>query len=111
RDVPDADFVGQRGAKSLLKQLVDAGEEGRERLARSRRRRDERVAARLNLAPAALLRRRRRAERVRKPACDDGMKGRNTHESTRVDSGQRRVATRPGRDRHLGGYMESAPCP
>jgi hypothetical protein len=63
RDVHDTDFVRQRRVQPFLKQLVDTSEKGRERLARSRRRRDERVPARLNLAPPALLRGRRRTER------------------------------------------------
>jgi hypothetical protein len=63
RDVDDADFVRQWRAQALLKQLVDASEKRRERLPGSGRRGDEGVASRLDLAPAPLLRRRRRAKR------------------------------------------------
>jgi hypothetical protein len=78
RDVDDARFVGERPAQAFLKQVVEPGEKGGERLARSGRRRDERMASRLNLGPAAFLRRCGRAERVGKPARDDRMKGRNS---------------------------------
>ena len=64
RDVDDADLVGKRRAQTLLKQLVEAREKGRKRLSGSGRRRDERVAARMDLAPAACLRGRRLAERL-----------------------------------------------
>jgi len=77
RDVDDARLVRQRAAEAFLKKIVEAGKKGRQGLARSGRRRDERVASRLNFAPAALLRARRRAERLFKPACDDRMKGGN----------------------------------
>ena len=77
RDVEDAGLVGERRAEPFLEQLIETREKRRERLARSRRRRDERVPSGLDLRPPALLRKRRRAERLVKPACDNRMKGRN----------------------------------
>ena len=53
RDVEDADFVRKRPAQPFLEQLVDGGEKRRQRLARSGRRRDERVPARADGRPAA----------------------------------------------------------
>ena len=86
RDVDDADFVGQRRAQAFLEQIVERGEERRERLAGAGRRRDQRVAAGPNRLPAVRLRRRRRAERFGEPACDDRMKVIHGAASGRGDS-------------------------
>src|SRR5258708_12483813 len=55
RDVDDPHFVGQAALEAFLEELVDRGEEGGERLARARRRSDQRVfTAADRLPPFAL---------------------------------------------------------
>ena len=73
RDVDDPDFVGERLLETLAHEIIDGAEKCGERLARSGRRGDERVASVTNRRPAALLRRRRRAERFLEPTSDNWM--------------------------------------
>ena len=70
RDVDDLRRVGERRLEALPHQIVDRGQKGRERLARSRRRGDQRVAAGLDRGPRFGLRRRRRGEALGEPARD-----------------------------------------
>ena len=81
RHVDDADLVGERRAHAVVHELVERGEERRERLARARRRGDQRVAPLANRRPAERLRARRLAERLREPLGDDWMKGGERHEN------------------------------
>src|SRR5688572_26001973 len=81
RDVDDAHLVGQLAAlQTLAEELVDGGEEGGERLARSGRRGDQRVLSAADRLPAVELRfggRQYAAGGLRKavspPALDDGV--------------------------------------
>ena len=73
-DVDDAHFVGERRVERLARQVVESGEEGRERLAGSRRRGDERVAPVADGRPAARLGLGWRAERLGEPVANNRMK-------------------------------------
>ena len=70
RHVDDLRRIGERRLETLAHQIVDRGEKGRERLARSRRRGDEGVAAGLDRGPRLGLRRRRRGETLGEPVRD-----------------------------------------
>jgi hypothetical protein len=70
RDVDDLRRIRERRLEALPHQVVDRGHEGRERLARSRGRRDQRMEARLDRRPRFGLRRRRRSETLGKPVRD-----------------------------------------
>src|SRR5205814_8130109 len=65
--------------QSLTQQRVDGGEECRECLARARRGRDQRVAARLDERPRTLLRLGGLAEAGLEPALNGGMKTGQRH--------------------------------
>ena len=69
-DVDDVGRVGQAAVESLPHQVVDRRQKGRERLARSGRRGDQRVAASLDRWPGFGLGGRRRGKAVGEPACD-----------------------------------------
>ena len=84
RDIDDAHLVRQRTGQAFLQQVVEGDEERRQRLAGSGRRGDQGVPAVADRGPAARLPRRGRADLVREPALDDGMKRR-----------QRRARPRP----------------
>jgi hypothetical protein len=75
RDIDDARAIVEPTLERAAHQAVDAGEEGGQRLARSRRCHDERVAPGGDLGPTARLCLRRRAEALAKPGGDRGMKG------------------------------------
>src|SRR5207244_637017 len=70
RDINHARLVSEPSGQSLAKQLVQRGEKGRQRLARTGRRGDQRVFARLNRGPTALLRFGRGSELSPEPPCD-----------------------------------------
>ena len=82
-------------------QPVEPGEERRQRLARARRRHDERIAPRRDLGPAARLRLGRRAEALAKPGRDRGMEAARARGSIntplrRCSRGQVRTLVRDG---------------
>ena len=79
RHVDDAYLVRQGRAEPFLKKVVERRQKRRERLPRTGRRRDERVAAFTNRCPTAELRGRCRIERFRKPTRGDGMEVRERH--------------------------------
>src|SRR5439155_4755251 len=56
RHIEDPCLVRQRSRQSFTKQRVQRGQKSRQRFARTRRRGDQRVAARLDRRPAAFLR-------------------------------------------------------
>src|SRR5882672_91999 len=74
RDVDHPHFVGQAALEAFLEELVDRGEEGGERLARARRRGDQRVFTAADRLPAFELRRRGRLEAALPPLAQDRMK-------------------------------------
>ena len=74
RDVDDAGLVGQAPLLAFAHQLVDGGEKRGECLARTRRRGDQYVFARLNRRPRVDLRGRRRSEGLVEPAATAGWK-------------------------------------
>ncbi len=78
-NVEDPDFVWKRSAQAFCEEIIDRRQKGRERLAGSRRRGDERVTPFAYGRPAATLRSRRLAQRLRKPLLDNGVEGRSTH--------------------------------
>ncbi len=87
RHVDDLRRIRERRLETLPHQVVDRGHEGGERLARSRGRRDERVAAGLDRRPRFGLRGGRRGETLGEPVRD-----------RRVEQGfddGRRLETRP----------------
>ena len=91
RNVDDPGLVGQCALEAFPDELIDRGEKRGERLARSRRRRHEHVASRLNRRPRLGLRRRRRVESPREPGGDRGMKRpKNAHRSARHPPFRRR---------------------
>ena len=69
---------------ALLEQLVDRGEERRERLAGAGRRGDERVPPCRDRLPRAQLRRGRVADFGREPLLDDRVKSRESHDDLRI---------------------------
>ena len=73
RYVDDLRCIRERRLETLAHQVVDCGEKGRERLARSGGRRDERVAAGLDRRPRFSLRRSWRDETLGKPVRDGRM--------------------------------------
>ena len=76
RDIDDLGFVLEPAIEALPHQTVDGGEKRRERLARSGRRGDQHMPARLDRRPSLRLRRRGRGEAAVKPRGDRGMKQR-----------------------------------
>ena len=89
RHVDDADLVGQRRHLPFREQAVDRGQKRRQRLARARRRGDERVPAGGNRLPAALLRRRRLTDFSREPVTDDGVETSEGHDHLVEENGAR----------------------
>src|SRR5213080_2097638 len=79
RDVHHLRFVPQRPVEPLAEQGVDRRQEGGERFARARGRRDQRVAARLNDRPRAPLRLGWLREPRTKPALDRRVKAGEWH--------------------------------
>ena len=75
RNVEDPDFVWKRSAQAFCEEIIDRRQKGRERLAGSGRRRDERVTPFADGRPAATLRSRRLAQRFRKPLLNNGVEG------------------------------------
>ena len=75
RDVDRQRLIGQRSVGGLANQIVQAQGEGRERLTRARRCRDQHVLAGANQRPALDLRLGRLAVPVGKPIGDERMKG------------------------------------
>src|SRR5256884_9842645 len=73
-----SDLVGERPVQSLTQQRVDGGEECRECLARARRGRDQRIAARLDERPRTLLRLGGPAGAGLQPALNAGGRNRTT---------------------------------
>jgi hypothetical protein len=73
RHVQHVRLVGELAVGGETEELVEAGEEGGERLARARRRGDEHVFARANERPPANLRLGGFAERLLKPRAHDGV--------------------------------------
>jgi hypothetical protein len=74
RDIDDLGLVLEGARKPLPHQVVDCGEERRERLARPGRGRDQHIPARLQRRPRLRLRRRGRGEGAIKPDGDGRMK-------------------------------------
>jgi hypothetical protein len=74
RDVNHLDAVFQLSSGRPSDERVQAREESRERLARARRRCDQRVTTRQDLGPTTCLRRRRRGERPIEPSPNRRMK-------------------------------------
>ena len=70
RDVDDLSRVGEGAVETLPHEVVDRGQERRERLARAGRRGDERVAAGLDRGPRFGLRRGGRGETLGEPVRD-----------------------------------------
>jgi len=79
RDVDDADFIGQRAGDPFPDEVVERSQKGRERLARSSRRGNERVPPGADRRPALRLRPCRLAQCFGKPAGDDRMELRQRH--------------------------------
>ena len=73
RHVDDMGLVRERRLEALSHEIVDRGQEGRERLARAGRRGDERVAAGLDRRPRFGLRGSRRREALGEPVRDRRM--------------------------------------
>src|SRR5207245_5462009 len=73
-DVEDLHLLAQLAGEALTDQRVDCREKGGERLARAGRRRDQRVAARLNGRPGAPLRLGGLAEALAEPTGDGRVK-------------------------------------
>ena len=86
RHVEDAHLIRQRRAQTFLKQVVERRQKRRERLARTGRRRDQRVAPFTNRCPTAELCGRRRVKRFREPPCGDRMEIRERHDCGRSKS-------------------------
>ena len=82
RDVDDLRRIRERRLETLSHQVVDSGQKGRERLARSRRRGNEGVAAGLDRRPSFGLRGGRGGETVGEPV-------RNRRVEQRFDDGRR----------------------
>ena len=76
RHVDDLRRIGERRLETLSHQVVDRGQKGRERLARSRRRGDEGMAAGLDRGPRFGLRGRWRGETLGEPVRDRRMEQR-----------------------------------
>src|SRR5439155_7443244 len=74
RDIDDVSLIPQLTGERQSEQPVQTGEECRQRLSRSGRRRDESILARLNGRPAEALRLRRLAETTLKPSANQRMK-------------------------------------
>ncbi len=79
RDVQDVRALLERVVERATHQIVERGQEGRQRLARSRGRGDQRVVSGPDERPALPLRRRHRGEATRKPARDPGVERRQHH--------------------------------
>ena len=79
RDVDDADFIGQRAGDPFPDEVVERSQKGRERLARSSWRGNERVPPGADRRPALRLRPCRLAQCFGKPAGDDRMELRQRH--------------------------------
>ncbi len=73
RDVDHLSSVAQPTLEPLADEIVNGGEKRRQRLARAGRRRDQRMAARLDRRPRFGLRGRRGGEVLREPSGDGGM--------------------------------------
>src|SRR2546429_8176169 len=84
-----SDLVGERPVQSLTQQRVDGGEECRECLARARRGRDQRIAARLDERPRTLLRLGGLAEAGLEPALNGGVKNRQRQKRESGGEGKR----------------------
>ena len=80
RDVNDLRFIGQFGLHAFAEQHVERSQKRRQRLARTRRCRNQRVPSGLDCRPATGLRFSRRAERLIEPPRDRGMKSKGLHE-------------------------------
>ena len=80
RHVDDSDLVGQRPAQPFLKQTVERRQKRRQRLARSGRRGNQRMATGSNRLPALPLSGRRLAECVGEPARDERMEEFTIHD-------------------------------
>ena len=91
RDVDDVDALLEAALERQAVQVVEGPEEGRQRLAGSRRRDDQRVSTGRDRRPSLALGARRRPERLLEPAADEGQKRRERHGALIV-----RLRTRPG---------------
>src|SRR5262249_7725501 len=74
RDVQDRRVIAERPVEPAPDQLVHAGQERRQRLARTGRGRDQDVLPGADLGPPGALRLGRGAEPLAEPACDEWMK-------------------------------------
>src|SRR5207245_6462076 len=79
RHVDDVDPLLEAALERQAVQVVEGPEEGRQRLAGSRRRDDQRVSTGRDRRPPLALGARRRPERLLEPAADEGQKRRERH--------------------------------
>ena len=92
RDVDHRRLVRQPASEQrAAHQVVDRREEGGERLPRAGRRRDQRVAAGLDLRPGPRLRRGRHAEAPREPGGDGGVEAGDGRFEHYFERGERRA--------------------
>ena len=103
-NVEDPDFVRKKSAQAFCEEVIDRRQKGRERLAGSGRRGYERVTPFADGRPAATLRRRRLAQRFRKPLLNNGVEGGSTHGNRRLN----RSSFGPNEDAILRQYTQGA---
>ena len=101
RDVDDMHGVRKPSVEPLADEVVDGGEEGGQRLARARRRGDQRMPPGLDRGPGVGLGRARAGKGALEPRRDGGMEEGliRAGEGLPGRLAQRRNATRPGRGR------------